>query len=133
MNVAPPAPPPGTIIYTSGTTGHPKGVRRAQPTPEQYAFSLQNLALIFGFTTRPPDKIISVMCGPMYHSAPNAYGLVAARIACRSEVHNIERLREADETPPVLSARTMLRECKSCSSLNTAAHWQFSLRSSTKR
>lgn len=78
--VAPPAPPPGTIIYTSGTTGHPKGVRRAQPTPEQYAFSLQNLALIFGFTTRPPDKIISVMCGPMYHSAPNAYGLVAARM-----------------------------------------------------
>ena len=73
-------PPPGTIIYTSGTTGHPKGVRRAQPTPEQYEFSLRNLALIFGFTTRPPDKIISVMTGPMYHSAPNAYGLVAARM-----------------------------------------------------
>lgn len=78
--VAPPAPPPGTIIYTSGTTGHPKGVRRAQPTPEQYEFSLRNLALIFGFTTRPPDKIISVMTGPMYHSAPNAYGLLAARM-----------------------------------------------------
>jgi long-chain acyl-CoA synthetase len=77
---APPRPPPGTIIYTSGTTGHPKGVRRAQPTPEQYAFSLQNLATIFGFTTRPPDKIVSVMAGPMYHSAPNAYGMVAARM-----------------------------------------------------
>ncbi len=78
--IAPPAPPPGTIIYTSGTTGHPKGVRRAQPTPEQYEFSLRNLAIIFGFTTRPPDKIVSVMTGPMYHSAPNAYGLVAARM-----------------------------------------------------
>ncbi len=77
---APPKPPPGTIIYTSGTTGHPKGVRRSQPTPEQYEFGLRNLALIFGFATRAPDKIISVMTGPMYHSAPNAYGLVAARI-----------------------------------------------------
>ena len=32
-----------------------------------------------GFTTRAPDKIVTVMCGPMYHSAPNAYGLVAAK------------------------------------------------------
>ncbi len=78
--VAPAAPPPGTIIYTSGTTGHPKGVRRAQPTPEQYEFSMRNLAYIFGFTMRPADQIVSVMCGPMYHSAPNAYGLVAARM-----------------------------------------------------
>ena len=30
-----PAEPPGSMIYTSGTTGHPKGVRRAPPTPEQ--------------------------------------------------------------------------------------------------
>ncbi len=32
---APRAPAAGTMIYTSGTTGHPKGVRRAPPTPEQ--------------------------------------------------------------------------------------------------
>ena len=77
---APPAPSPGTIIYTSGTTGHPKGVRRAQPTPEQHEFSMRNLVYVFGFTTRPPPQIISAMVGPMYHSAPNAYGMVAARI-----------------------------------------------------
>jgi long-chain acyl-CoA synthetase len=76
----PPRPAPGTIIYTSGTTGHPKGVRRAPPTPEQFEFGLRNLLIIFGFTTRPPDRIVSVMTGPMYHSAPNAYGLTAARI-----------------------------------------------------
>jgi len=73
-------PNPGTIIYTSGTTGHPKGVRRASPTQEQYDASMRGLVTIFGLTTRPPDQIVSVMVGPMYHSAPNAYGMVAARI-----------------------------------------------------
>jgi long-chain acyl-CoA synthetase len=68
------------VIYTSGTTGHPKGVRRAPPTPEQTEFGLRNLILIFGYNTRPPDKIVAVMTGPMYHSAPNAYGLFGARI-----------------------------------------------------
>lgn len=77
---SPPRPNPGTIIYTSGTTGHPKGVRRAQPTPEQYDFSIKNLIKIFGFDTRPFGDIVSVMTGPMYHSAPNAYGMLASRI-----------------------------------------------------
>jgi long-chain acyl-CoA synthetase len=76
----PPRASPGTIIYTSGTTGHPKGVRRAAPTPEQFEFSMRNLMTVFGFTTRAPDEIVSIMTGPMYHSAPNAYGLLAARI-----------------------------------------------------
>jgi long-chain acyl-CoA synthetase len=75
-----PRPNPGTVIYTSGTTGHPKGVRRAQPTPEQYDFSIKSLFKIFGFSTRPFDRIVSVMTGPMYHSAPNAYGMLASRI-----------------------------------------------------
>jgi long-chain acyl-CoA synthetase len=77
---APPAPSPGTIIYTSGTTGQPKGVRRAQPTQEQHELSMRNLVYVFGFTTRPPPQIVAAMVGPMYHSAPNAYGMVAARI-----------------------------------------------------
>ena len=71
---------PGTIIYTSGTTGNPKGVRRAPPTPEQFEASMRGLFSIFGLMTAPPDKIISVMTGPMYHSAPNAYGSVCARL-----------------------------------------------------
>lgn len=75
-----PRPNPGTIIYTSGTTGHPKGVRRAPPTPEQYDFSVKSLIAIFGFGSRPFDEVISVMVGPMYHSAPNAYGMLASRL-----------------------------------------------------
>lgn len=77
-----PAEPPGSIIYTSGTTGFPKGVKRAPPTMEQ-ALATRTLILSgFGFAARinDPASIISVMCGPMYHSAPNAYGLQAGRI-----------------------------------------------------
>ena len=72
---------PGTIIYTSGTTGHPKGVRRAPPTPEQAALTAQLIGRAFGFIGfGPPEDIVTVVTGPMYHSAPNAYGLAAARL-----------------------------------------------------
>ena len=72
---------PGTIIYTSGTTGHPKGVRRAPPTPEQAALTATLLGRAFGFSGfGPPDEIVTVVTGPMYHSAPNAYGLASARL-----------------------------------------------------
>jgi long-chain acyl-CoA synthetase len=72
---------PGTIIYTSGTTGHPKGVRRSQPTPEQAATTGLIIGRAFGFLGfGAPDEIVTVVTGPMYHSAPNAYGLAAARL-----------------------------------------------------
>lgn len=73
-------PNPGTIIYTSGTTGQPKGVRRAPPTQAQHDASMRGLVSIFGLMSRAPDKIVAAIVGPMYHSAPNAYGMVAARI-----------------------------------------------------
>ena len=76
-----PAEPPGSIIYTSGTTGFPKGVRRSQPTPEEAVAS--RALLLKGFGLAPylddPASIVTVVTGPMYHSAPNAYGLTAAR------------------------------------------------------
>jgi long-chain acyl-CoA synthetase len=74
--------PPGTMIYTSGTTGHPKGVRRVPPTPEQALSSTQMLMRGFGFSsdTGNAGRIVTVVTGPMYHSAPNAYGTVAARL-----------------------------------------------------
>ncbi|HVY89458.1 MAG TPA: AMP-binding protein, partial [Hyphomonadaceae bacterium] len=99
----PPQAAPGTIIYTSGTTGHPKGVRRSPPTEEQFAIGTRNLLHIFGLNTRPPDKIASVMVGPMYHSAPNAYGLVAARIGAnlhlqsRFEAEDLLRMIEKEK------------------------------------
>jgi long-chain acyl-CoA synthetase len=76
------AEPPGTIIYTSGTTGRPKGVRRTPPTPEQTATSTAILCRGFGFTPwlATPDEMVVAVVGPMYHSAPNAYGLFATRV-----------------------------------------------------
>jgi len=77
----PPADAPGTIIYTSGTTGRPKGVRRNPPTAEQIEIYVRILVRGFGFSGfGPPEEVVTVVTGPMYHSAPNAYGLFAARV-----------------------------------------------------
>jgi long-chain acyl-CoA synthetase len=67
-----------SMIYTSGTTGRPKGVRRDQPTPEQAAASLQRFGTTFGLKADEPAVVL--MNGPMYHSAPNAYGMNAIRL-----------------------------------------------------
>ena len=71
----------GTVIYTSGTTGRPKGVRRHPPTPEQTEAYVRVLMRGFGFVGfGAPQDVVTVVTGPMYHSAPNAYGLFAARV-----------------------------------------------------
>ena len=70
--------PRGSMIYTSGTTGRPKGVRRERSTPEQQMAALNNAAQTFGL--KPGEPTIVLMNGPMYHSAPNAYGMLAARL-----------------------------------------------------
>jgi long-chain acyl-CoA synthetase len=76
---------PGTIVYTSGTTGHPKGVRREPPTPAQAKLWMDACAHGFGFTEflDRPERIVTVITGPMYHSAPNTFGFVAARAGAR--------------------------------------------------
>ena len=68
----------GTMIYTSGTTGNPKGVRRDPMDEDAQAHTTQMVFEGFGV---PADSsgIRCAMTGPMYHSAPNAYGLAAAR------------------------------------------------------
>ncbi|MBU1375588.1 MAG: AMP-binding protein [Alphaproteobacteria bacterium] len=72
---------PGTVIYTSGTTGRPKGVRRAPPSAEQAMTTAMIIGQAFGFMGHgPPGDMVTVVTGPMYHSAPNAYGLTAARL-----------------------------------------------------
>jgi long-chain acyl-CoA synthetase len=77
-----PAEPPGSMIYTSGTTGHPKGVRRAAPTAEQGAAWAGIIGKVMGFNAEygEPQEMVTVVTGPMYHSAPNAYGLFGFRV-----------------------------------------------------
>lgn len=77
-------PPPGpggasVVIYTSGTTGKPKGVRRRPLQPEHLAAQVEMLT--HGYGLQPGETMRILMTGPMYHSAPNSYGLAAAGIA----------------------------------------------------
>ena len=70
-------PPPSSMIYTSGTTGNPKGVRRDSYTAE----SAEKLAAMVAtvFDLRPGGDFRTVVTGPMYHAAPNTYGLYATK------------------------------------------------------
>lgn len=80
---APFTEPPGRaapMFYTSGTTGRPKGVRRMPMRPEQMAASERVGALTYGI--KPNEGQVVLMNGPMYHSAPNSYGMLAYRQRC---------------------------------------------------
>jgi len=69
------------MFYTSGTTGLPKGVRRKPMKPEQQAASARVGAIAYGIKAN--DDQVILMNGPMYHSAPNSYGMLAFRNACK--------------------------------------------------
>jgi long-chain acyl-CoA synthetase len=69
-------PQPMNMIYTSGTTGHPKGVRRNAPTPEQAAAGERMRAMIYGL--KPGAR--TILPGPLYHSAPNSFGIRAGKL-----------------------------------------------------
>ncbi len=75
----PPPPPTVSMIYTSGTTGHPKGVKRRAMTPEEEKAMDAIRNLVFGM--RPDCR--TAVTGPLYHSAPNAFGLRAGKMAER--------------------------------------------------
>src|SRR5882757_187602 len=80
---APSLEPPGRsapMFYTSGTTGMPKGVRRNPMRPEQVAGSERVGAITYGI--KPNEHQVILMNGPMYHSAPNSYGMMAYRCGC---------------------------------------------------
>ena len=77
------ADPPGAMIYTSGTTGRPKGVKRAPPTAEQAMASAVTIGTVFGLLggimNPGSERIVSIIPGPLYHSAPNAYSGLSVR------------------------------------------------------
>ena len=68
------------MFYTSGTTGLPKGVRRKPMKPEQAAASARVGGIAYG--VKPNEDQVILMNGPMYHSAPNSYGMLAFRSGC---------------------------------------------------
>jgi long-chain acyl-CoA synthetase len=72
----PVVPQPMNMIYTSGTTGHPKGVRRSAPTAEQQAAGERMRAMVYGL--KPGAR--ALLPGPLYHSAPNSFGIRAGKL-----------------------------------------------------
>ncbi|MDC0662970.1 acyl-CoA synthetase [Marinobacter sp. SS21] len=72
----PPQQGPSSMLYTSGTTGHPKGVRRSPLTPEQSQELMDFRSRVYG--CRPHSRC--VVPGPLYHSAPNGYGMQVSKI-----------------------------------------------------
>lgn len=67
-----PRPVTGPMFYTSGTTGKPKGVKRLPISPDALKAVQHRAAISFGIDG---PGIRSVMTGPLYHSAPNAYAM----------------------------------------------------------
>ena len=67
-----------SMIYTSGTTGNPKGARRLDIGADPAQLRTFLMDEVFGIA---PDRVVrAVITGPLYHSAPNAYGLYAVRM-----------------------------------------------------
>src|SRR5271165_5856976 len=67
-----------SMIYTSGTTGNPKGVRRLDIGGDPAQLRTFLMDKVFGIA---PDRVVrTVITGPLYHSAPNAYGFYAVRM-----------------------------------------------------
>ena len=67
-----PRPVTGPMFYTSGTTGKPKGVKRLPISPDALRAVQHRAAIAFGIGE---GEVRSVMTGPLYHSAPNAYAM----------------------------------------------------------
>lgn len=130
----PKVPQPQSMIYTSGTTGHPKGVRRAAPTPEQAAAAEAMRARIYGL--KPGAR--ALLPGPLYHSAPNAFGLRAGRLGGalvlmpRFDPEALLHLIEAERIDTIFMVPTMfvrltklpddVRARYDCSSLRHVIH-----------
>jgi long-chain acyl-CoA synthetase len=72
-----PLPQTSSMIYTSGTTGRPKGVRRQPLTPDLEARMANYRERVYGLRL----GVRTMVPGPLYHSAPNAFALRAARVA----------------------------------------------------
>lgn len=93
----------GPMFYTSGTTGWPKGVRSALSAiggpPEVLMLIAHTMAPTIG--VKPGDRIVQLVCGPLYHSAQWAFGLFSlccgATLVLQHRFDAADALRLIDE------------------------------------
>jgi long-chain acyl-CoA synthetase len=84
-------------------------VRRNAPTPEQAAAAERMRALVYGL--KPGARVL--LPGPLYHSAPNAFGLRAGRLGGalvlmpRFEPEQLLRLIDAERIDTIFMVPTM--------------------------
>lgn len=103
------APAPAAVIYTSGTTGKPKGVKWATLPADAVDAAVAAGKRMLGYG---PDAR-SMILGPMYHSAPNAYcrEMLAAGatvwIAPKFDAEALLRAIERDRLTHLLMVPTM--------------------------
>ena len=101
---------PGAMIYTSGTTGRPKGVRRKAGTPAE----MENLYATINqaFDIGPGKR--TIIPAPLYHSAPNTYGILCVVMGMdetvlmpRFDPEELLRLIERHKTTHLQTVPTM--------------------------
>ena len=96
-------PPVGSVadVLYLGHHRPPKGVRRKPMRPEQLAAAERVGAIAYG--VKPNEDQVVLMNGPMYHSAPNSYGMLAFRHGCTIVLEprfDPEDHAAADRAPP---------------------------------
>jgi long-chain acyl-CoA synthetase len=107
----PPATPKETLFYTSGTTGRPKGVVRLSGDPAKAANAFALRQSVYGLW--PESR--ALVPGPLYHSAPNSFALMAARqcellvVTPRFDAESLLGLIERHRITTLLAVPTMLR------------------------
>ena len=72
----PAQPPSNPMFYTSGTSGLPKGIKRKPVKPEVAQRAASRSITAWGLHD---ENVVSIMTGPLYHSAPNAYAMNVVR------------------------------------------------------
>jgi len=91
----------GPMFYTSGTTGRPKGVRSNVLAPGTPPSVLPFMAEAFGQQLGAPTDGVTLLCGPLYHSAQWAFSvypmLLGGMIVMRHRFNPEEVLDLIDE------------------------------------